>query len=50
MDTKTKKEWKAIDLRIAEEAQGRAMIGNQPIPVEPGAEDLPFLDEATLRR
>tara|TARA_R100001480_G_scaffold60732_2_gene73305 strand:- start:10281 stop:10529 length:249 start_codon:yes stop_codon:yes gene_type:complete len=41
---------KAIDLRTNEAVQGQAMIGNQPIPVEAGAEALPFLDEATVRR
>lgn len=41
---------KAIDLRTGGAEQGQAMIGNQPIAVEPGVEQLPFLDEAVARR
>jgi len=41
---------KAIDLRSGGAGQGQAMIGNQPIAVEQGAEQLPFLDEAVARR
>ena len=37
-----------LDMR--EEAEGKAMVGNDPIPVEPGAEGLPLLDALVKRR
>ena len=45
---------KAIDLRASQpgqgQSQGQAMIGNQPISVQQGAEQLPFLDQAARQR
>ena len=37
-----------LDMR--EESQGKAMVGNHPIPVEPGAEGLPMIDALVNRR
>ena len=37
-----------IDMR--EDSMGKAMVGNQPIPVDPEAAGLPLLDQLANRR
>jgi len=37
-----------IDMR--EDSQGKAMVGNQPIPVAPDAQGLPLIEQLANRR